>query len=190
MRTDSRLLVRLAHPADEAAWREFDSHYGPLVQRYAMRLGAPLSEAEEVRQEVMTRLVKRFRAERAFVYDRARGRFRGYLARTTESVLARHARRHARWKTWVRLAPRRECGIDPQEAWAEERRRFALQEAHSRLRSTSSLHAIEVLDLSIRGQSPERIAHTLGTTRGAVYKTRQRMLVRLRDLVDEAMDHV
>jgi RNA polymerase sigma-70 factor, ECF subfamily len=60
----------------ELAWRQFYERYAPVVQSYARRKGASDQQAEEVVQNVICGF---FEASPRFVYDPARGRFRGYL---------------------------------------------------------------------------------------------------------------
>ena len=54
--THPSLLSRVRDPANAGAWREFESLYGSLILGYCRRLGLQLSDAEDVRQVVMTDL--------------------------------------------------------------------------------------------------------------------------------------
>lgn len=179
MRTDSRLMARLRNPADDAAWREFDRAYGSLIARYAMRRGLRLADAEDVRQDVLVRLVRRFPG---FVYDRDRGRFRGYLATTTRRAIARQVRRRGPSRAPLEaVAPADTAKSD----WVEECRRHALRQAVGRLRATSSSLSNEVFDLLQRGLTPGQVAEALQVSRDAVYKMRERSLRRLGQLYEE-----
>jgi RNA polymerase sigma-70 factor (ECF subfamily) len=79
--TRPSLLARIAG-RDEEAWGEFDSRYRPLILAWCRSHGLQESDAEEVVQRVMLRLVEKMRA---FVYD-SDGSFRAWLM-----TLTRHA---------------------------------------------------------------------------------------------------
>ena len=89
--THPSLLSRVRDPSDAAAWREFEARYGPLIMGYCRRLGRPLTDAEDVRQIVMTDLSK---ALPNFRFDPKRGKFRTYLGRVVRNAVFRHLQRH------------------------------------------------------------------------------------------------
>src|SRR4051794_10363567 len=90
--TSHSLLVRLTHlPADPSAWAEFTHRYQPLIRRWCLRRGLDADDAEDVRQDVLARLV---RAMKTFRYD-PRGGFRRWLY-----VVCRNALRDYRRKMW------------------------------------------------------------------------------------------
>lgn len=80
--TSPSLLLRLASPDAEAAWQEFLQRYRPLIRHWCSEHGLQPADAEDVTQEVLTRLV---RVLPRFQYDPSR-RFRGWLR-----VLVRNA---------------------------------------------------------------------------------------------------
>jgi RNA polymerase sigma-70 factor (ECF subfamily) len=78
--TSATLLGRLRQSAtDQAAWAEFVRRYGRLIYQWCRRWKLPESEAEEVTQAVLVRLVEKLRA---FDYDPKRS-FRAYLKTLT-----------------------------------------------------------------------------------------------------------
>src|SRR4051794_8411579 len=60
----------------ELAWRQFYDQYAPVISSYARRKGASPQQAEEIVQDVISGF---YAASPKFIYDPARGRFRGYL---------------------------------------------------------------------------------------------------------------
>jgi RNA polymerase sigma-70 factor (ECF subfamily) len=79
-RTSATLLARLCQPGtDQAAWVEFVRRYGRLIYQWCRRWRLPETEAEEVTQVVLVRLVEKLRG---FEYDPARS-FRAYLKTLT-----------------------------------------------------------------------------------------------------------
>jgi DNA-directed RNA polymerase specialized sigma24 family protein len=80
------LRLKADGPGREVAWKEFHSVYAPIIAGFARKLGAPPREIPDLVQEV---LVGFFSACPNFVYDPARGRFRGYLKVCTWRVFQR-----------------------------------------------------------------------------------------------------
>ncbi len=76
--TRASLLLRLHpdSPAREVAWAEFCDLYVPIIEGFARRLGAGRAEIDDLVQDVLGAF---FSVSPEFVYDPAKGRFRGYL---------------------------------------------------------------------------------------------------------------
>jgi DNA-directed RNA polymerase specialized sigma24 family protein len=70
----------------EMAWNEFYHRYAPIVAGFARRLGAAQQDVDDLIQEV---LLGFFATSPTFVYDPAKGRFRGYLKVCTYRALSR-----------------------------------------------------------------------------------------------------
>src|SRR5207302_9237759 len=78
--TSVTLLARLRQSGtDQAAWAEFARRYGRLLYQWCRRWHLAETEAEEVAQTVLVRLVEKLRS---FDYDPARS-FRAYLKTLT-----------------------------------------------------------------------------------------------------------
>jgi RNA polymerase sigma-70 factor (ECF subfamily) len=75
------------------AWRQFYDRYAPVILGYARRKGASDQQAEEVVQNVIAGF---FEASPRFVYDPARGRFRGYLKTCVARSMSRSRRESSR----------------------------------------------------------------------------------------------
>src|SRR5262249_12570982 len=80
-RTRASLLLRLRqNPEDQAAWSQFVDRYGPQVYAWCRRWGLQQADAEDVTQNVLTRLAAKLRT---FEYDPAQ-RFRAWLKTLTQ----------------------------------------------------------------------------------------------------------
>jgi RNA polymerase sigma factor (sigma-70 family) len=87
--TSTTLLVRLRQsPADEAAWAEFVARYGHRIHGWCREWGLQESDAQDVTQTVLLKLV---RAVQTFRYDPAQ-KFRAWLKTVT----------HHAWQDLVR----------------------------------------------------------------------------------------
>ena len=92
--TNASLILRVRNGKfDDAAWREFVERYGSRIYRWCLQRQLQSHDAEDVAQEVVLRLARRFRE---FDYDPSQS-FRGWLRRVTENAIvdfrrARHGR--------------------------------------------------------------------------------------------------
>lgn len=78
--TSITLLGRLGRtPTDQAAWEQFVERYGPTLYRWARHRGLQKTDAEDVTQDVLMRLLEKMKT---FRYD-ASGSFRGWLLTLT-----------------------------------------------------------------------------------------------------------
>ena len=58
--TRPSLLVRLSDPADEPAWEEFVEIYAPLIRRLAAHQGLQDADAEDLVQETLQAVARRY----------------------------------------------------------------------------------------------------------------------------------
>src|SRR5438105_4856202 len=93
--TRETLLLKLKadSPAREVAWREFHERYAPVIGGFAHKMGVRPQDIPDLVQDVMLGF---FAASPRFVYDAARGRFRGYLKTCTWRVFQDRLRRQLR----------------------------------------------------------------------------------------------
>lgn len=74
------LLSRLRHdPSDAAAWDEFVEHYGPRIYAWCRRWGAQRTDAEDITQTVLLKLIRKMGD---FARDPSRS-FRAWLKTVT-----------------------------------------------------------------------------------------------------------
>src|SRR5262249_4072789 len=78
--------VRIKDAQDAESWNAFLQTYGPVVYRYARRMGLQEADAADVTQETMTAVA---RSIRAFQYQPERGRFRDWLGTVTRRQVGR-----------------------------------------------------------------------------------------------------
>ena len=83
-RTSGTLLLRLRELNDREAWTEFVNRYTPRLFGWCRKQGLQDSDAADVSQEVLGKLV---RAIRTFDYDPRRGSFRGWLKTVTNNAI-------------------------------------------------------------------------------------------------------
>jgi RNA polymerase sigma-70 factor (ECF subfamily) len=182
--TSASLVARVANPADQVAWRRFDSRYGELVVRYGRRLGLQHTDAEDIRQIVMARLA---RVLRQFHYSPRRGRFRGFLGRVVRNEIARHFRRPQTTLSGVlradRVADVSDGPAPPDDSWEREWTHHHLRLAMQHIRSTTSPLSLEVFERLLAGESVESVAEAFAMTVEGVHKIKQRVRDRLKERV-------
>jgi len=186
--TSATLLSRVRDPADQAAWREFETRYGDLIVHFCRRRGLQVFDAEDIRQIVLMRLAN---VLRAFHHDRARGRFRTFLGCIVRNEIARYFQRPIPATNGVDISADGQATAgeaagdlmnDPWEReWACHHLRVALQ----KLRGTHDARSIAAFDRLLAGESVEAVARDMGLTTDAVHKIKQRVRDRLRELVAE-----
>jgi RNA polymerase sigma factor (sigma-70 family) len=81
--TSVTLMMRVQkNPADPQAWDAFVRHYQPVIYAWCLKWGAQSSDADDVAQEVLLKLLT---AMRKFQYDPARS-FRAWLKTITHNA--------------------------------------------------------------------------------------------------------
>ena len=91
--TSLTLMMRVQQdPADPRAWEEFVQRYRPMISAWCRKWGSQASDAEDVAQAVLLKLLT---AMKRFQYDPDRS-FRGWLKTVTQNawndfVASRHA---------------------------------------------------------------------------------------------------
>ena len=185
--TTTLLLDSLHDPANEPIWREFDARYRSVLTGFAQRLGLQPDDAADVAQETLTQFVRDYRAGR---YNRDQGRLRSWIIRICQNRAIDLQRARARRREY-----RGESAIldhhDPAEfmhAWEEEERRAIFARAMETLRdetktSERTIRAFELI--AIEQQPAERVAESLGITTAEVYRIKNRVTTRLRQIVEQ-----
>jgi RNA polymerase sigma-70 factor (ECF subfamily) len=81
--TSLTLMMRVQQdPADPRAWDEFVQRYQPIIRAWCLRWGSQASDADDVAQQV---LIKLLGAMKKYHYDPAHG-FRGWLKTVTRNA--------------------------------------------------------------------------------------------------------
>lgn len=183
--TRSSLLDRLRADGDEV-WEEFTRFYTPLLVRFAERLGLQDQDVDEVVQSV---LVDIFRGRASFTYERSKGRFRNYLKKAVVSKLGKLIRQARRAGTPTDELPELSIEDDLERRWEEEYRRHVLREALALVRAQVEPRTYQAFDLyALQGVDAREVARFLGVTVAVVYTSKNRVLERLRPLVQELMN--
>ena len=177
-------LGRLRDRSSDLGWAEFDERYRELLYRYALRRGASSVEAEDVVQEVEMYL---FKAYDRFRYDRAKGRFRGYLRTAVAHAMARRAGIRASQEAV--LDPEVLLAVayaeDPTDAeWEREWQLHRLRQALRSIANEFEPTTLEAFRLHVLADcSVEDTAKHLGLSHASIYQAKSRVLKRLREWI-------
>jgi RNA polymerase sigma-70 factor (ECF subfamily) len=85
----SGTLLASARLGRKEAWERIDRLYGPLIERWCQRWGAPAREVADIRQEVLTAVAKHLHE---FDPAHPKGSFRGWLRTITLNAVRHHFR--------------------------------------------------------------------------------------------------
>jgi RNA polymerase sigma factor (sigma-70 family) len=186
--THPSLLSRVRDVSNRAAWREFESRYGPLVLHYCRRRGLQHSDAEDVRQIVLLNLTK---ALPKFSYSRERGRFRSYLGQIVKHAISLYqsrpqapARALDAFEAVLDSARGADAVDDPwEEEWVAHHFRLAMQS----IRATFEPRSLLVFERLLAGGSAAQVAEEFDMSAQAVNKVKQRIRLRLREQIARQM---
>ena len=180
------MLDRLRDGRDSLAWDEFFQRYWLLIFSYASRRGCSPHTAEEIVQDVMLKLFER---KDVFRYDPQRGRFRDWLATVVRNKVAELRRRPAARQRARggsdsdRLPELAGAQESPDETWDavfEQSLLWALLEI---VRKELAPRDYLAFEMTVLNELPaDKVANHLGISRSTVFRTRKRVLNRLRQL--------
>ncbi len=184
--TRASLLGRLRDWSDDAAWAEFNRVYGRLLFNFAIKLGVPERDAQDVVQETLTSVAKSIRA---FEYDPERSSFKTWLLSVARRRVADFFRRrelptnaahrsistdHPRTGTAERIPD--PSGQSPETVWTEEWQHQVLDLALERLKVEASIKHFQIFFLRvIKQQSVTTVSAALGVSSGQVYLVTHRL---------------
>ncbi|MHC5003557.1 MAG: RNA polymerase sigma factor [Planctomycetota bacterium] len=180
--TRASLLARLADQ-DELAWHEFQVQYGDLIRSVAARRGLQPADAEDVVQDVLTRLTGKLPG---FAYDPDKGTFRGYLKRIVLNTIADRFRRK-RGPDAVPLGPGPTEAASASELdriWEEQWQAYHVARAMRTVEvEFSERDRLAFLQQVRYGRSGAETAAALEMSTHQVYRARSQIMRRLRELV-------
>ena len=184
------LILRLAKTTDVQAWQEFSDVYGPALYSMAKRRGLQPADAEDVAQETLFAVA---RAIERFEPDRARARFRTWLARIARNMIADFCAGKLKRPltqlisdSWLQSAsnasPSLASPID--EEFTQEYRSALFHLAARRVQARVSALTWQAFhETSIASKPAEEVAKKLGMPLGNLYVARCRVLKLLREEV-------
>jgi RNA polymerase sigma factor (sigma-70 family) len=189
LRTRPSLLRRVQAWDNHSSWEEFHRLYRKLIYSLARRSGLSHPDAEDVAQEVFTRVAETIDT---FESDPNRGSFRGWLMNLTRW---RIANKFARRPKDEKMAGRPEFHGDPdsptieripdeaqaEEIWDKEWQQHVIDAAYERVARTASSRHFQVFDLYVRQQWPVKdVARELGISSATVYVIGHRLTKQLK----------
>ena len=193
--TSATLLLRLRDLDDQEAWNDFVKRYTPQVFAWCKRNGLQDSDAGDITQDVLTKLVV---AMRSFEYDSRRGSFRGWLKTVTQNAvrdLGRSWQKRTQGSGDSRVIQylheiSRDESLDDLASQIESRyEQELLAEAEDRVKLRTKPKTWEAYRLTAVEQRPAaEVARTLEIPISEVYVAKSRVLKRLREEVSRLED--
>lgn len=185
--TRSTLLVRLADPEDQEAWRIFDRLYRPMLVGFSRTRGLEQADAEDVAQHCTAAVLKHI----AQFQHRHAGSFKGWLRSIAENRIrdlarARGAgRREEQADTgiWSRQADDAE---NPEQSWERHWLREHLRYCLEQIRPDIAESTFLAFHQNVLEERPAKeVAEALGMTANQVYVAKFRVLERIRNMMLE-----
>lgn len=188
--TRQSLLLRVRDLSNQMAWNEFVGLYAPRIHAWCLRWELQESDAADVTQEVLCKLVQ---ALREFEYDRSRGAFRAWLKTITGNTVRDLVRD---WKKPGRAragsvddavlqsleSPAAVDGLMRQIEAAHDQE--VLRAAESQVRQRVETHTWDAYRLTaVEQRTPADAARQLGMPIAEVYVAKSRVLRMLREEV-------
>ncbi|WP_169979855.1 sigma-70 family RNA polymerase sigma factor [Tautonia rosea] len=181
LETRPSLLVRVRDASDNEAWRRFVGVYGRLILADCRRRGLKWDEAEDVAQQVLTRV---FQSLRSFEYRPDRGRFRDWLGTVVRNEVRRYQKRHQPRSAVEFL--RMDDLADNDPAWNEAFARHILAVALQECRPHFEPRTWNVFEgVWIHRKTPSQVAQEFEVPLDWVYVAKSRVLKRVSAIVEE-----
>ena len=178
--THKSLLVRI-HDGDEVAWQEFYRRYSPVIRYVGALYRFNSAECDDLVQSVM---LKFFNAEKKFVWDERRARFRTWFAAVIRSQAVEYIRANSRAR---RELPPVDAGSDPfADEFLDEWRKVMLAEALDALRLRVDAVTFQAFEMyALQHRDAAEVAEALGVTCDRLYVAKSRCLKMLKAIVAE-----
>ena len=186
-RTSSSLLVR-AKLNEPAAWERLFELYTPLVYHWCRRAGLQASDAENIVQEV---LLKVLNALPEFRHDEPKHTFRGWIHVIARNTIRNHFNGFRPDNTPL---PQDDflqdtSGLNADSAESSEEIRLLYRKAVDLIRNEFSETDFKAFRrVVVDGQAPKFVAGELGVSVNVVYLARSRITKRVRDEFQDLID--
>lgn len=181
--TRSSVIRSVADTGNEAAWNRLFDLYAGFVFSIARRKGLSDADADDMVQVVFVDLARNLPS---FDYDRAKGRFRSYLAglvnwRVMDRLSAKRRDAELKANFWEEMC----AAADEGDGFAErEWQAAALETALRRMRpSVNPEHYAAFVASVIEGQDADAVMKLHGISRDNLYQIRKRLTEKLRKTV-------
>lgn len=183
----SATLLKGLQQRDEQAWERFVRLYGPTVYSWCRHQRLSAEDAADVGQEVFIAVA---RSITGFRHDPPHSSFRGWLWRITRNKILDHLRRNKRRHE----APGGTTGQNKLVQMPDEESEDSEPSPTSPTVQSLWRRALELIQtefteptwrafllVAVEGRSTADVATELGTSKGAVYIAKSRILSRLRN---------
>jgi RNA polymerase sigma-70 factor, ECF subfamily len=190
--TRETLIRRIRDGNDRPAWDEFCALYQPLVRTYVSRFRLQDHDAEDLCQEIFTKLHAHMSR---FDLDHSKGRFRGWLRSFTDNKVRDWLRARSREKKHLAPVPAEELGAAFADTDAQDTRRrlewqrsvfeVVLKQVRREFKDRKKVLAC-FEQTTLAGRAAKEVAAELGIDSvNTVYVYAHRVLQRARDLCAE-----
>ena len=180
--TRSSVLKAVADTEDEAAWHRFFDLYAGFVFSIARSKGLKPEDADDIVKMVFSDLARNLPT---FKYDRAKGRFRSYLAglvhwRVTDRLKA--GKRDMELMASFEEEAKATASADDEAFEEREWQAAALEEALRRIKpEVNPEHYAAFVASTVEGQDTETVMRLYGLSRDNLYQIRKRLTAKLRE---------
>lgn len=180
-----RSILEGVKRGDEMSWERFYRMYRPLVWLRGSDFGLNESEQCDLLSDVMKAF---FDAQKTFVYDSSKGRFRDYFREIIRNQIYAILRRRQKASGNVDLdevpevMDERPATVAEEEDWQAMLFRQALEE----VKNTMDSRQVQAFILCrLQQQRPNEVAKLLGVSQATVYNDCKAVFVRLQEVVKE-----
>jgi RNA polymerase sigma-70 factor (ECF subfamily) len=185
--TTSTILRDLRDYANATAWSSFVGRFRDPIVRFAVGLGVPGAQAQDVAQETLAAFAESMRTGR---YERERGRLRSWLFGIAYKHVLKERDRGRRREEPIGGDAEIEAALasTPDEktaadTWNHHWEQFVLRESLAQVRREFRPESVTAFERVARDdRPPQEVADELGLPVKAVYNAKHRILKRLREL--------
>lgn len=181
------LILRVANQQDIEAWRQFAEIYQPLVYRIALAKGLQRACAEDLVQEVMSRVAK---SVGSWDPDRGKGTFRGWISTIARNLVIDFLRKQGRIprtsdQSDIRRVVETTAAKNETEYFDRQLQRQLFITAAKQVRKNVCENTWKAFwETAVENQSVDDVAAKLNMTPGAIYVARSRVTAKLKSKVE------
>ena len=189
--TRSSVLRAVANTENEAAWQRLFDLYAGFVFSIARSKGLKPEDADDIVQIVFMDLARNLPT---FQYDRAKGRFRSYLAGLVHwRVMDRLKAGKRDMELMASFEEEAKAASSAGDKTFEERewQAAALEEALRRIKpEVNPEHYAAFVASAIEGQDTEAVTKLYGISSDNLYQIRKRLTAKLRETVEQVLQEM